>query len=299
MTNLHPLEHLLALDETRHFAKAAQKVHLSQPAFSRSIQSLEKQIGLLLFERNGGEIRPTPAGQFLVQRAKALLLEAKSLKRDMALYQQGEIGELVFGVGPFPAATLAGQVIAKIRLAFPKVSVRLEIDNPAKLLALLLKEDIDFFVADTGEITAAPYLNIQPLMRQYGHLYARRGHPLAGQTHRFETAWEYGIASVKLPDMMKAGLAQLLEQNSRNLPQLALECDDVNLLHHVALHTDTIVASTEFAAKPWLDNGSLVKLNIMDFPPLFSSISMVKLSSRSQSPAAAYAIQQFQILSTA
>lgn len=77
MNNLHQLEHLLALDEERHFAKAAHRVHLSQPAFSRSIQSLEKQTGLLLFERKGGEIRPTPAGQFLIQRARTLVLEAK------------------------------------------------------------------------------------------------------------------------------------------------------------------------------------------------------------------------------
>ncbi|WP_394672617.1 LysR family transcriptional regulator [Limnobacter sp.] len=298
MTNLHQLEHLLALDETRHFAKAAQKVHLSQPAFSRSIQSLEKQTGLLLFERKGGKIRPTPAGQFLIQRARILVLEAKSLKRDIGLYLQGEVGELVFGVGPFPAVTLAGRVIEKIRLAFPKVSVRIEIDNPANLLALLLKEEIDFFVADTGEINAAPYLNIQPLMRQYGHLYAHAKHPLAGKTHRFEDAWEYGIASVKLPDMLKAGLGQLLGQNSRNLLQLALECDDVNLLHQVALSTNTVVASTELAAKPWLDNGSLVKLEIIDFPPLFSNIAVVNLSSRLQSPAASYAIEDFRKYST-
>lgn len=293
MTNLHQLEHLLALDETRHFAKAAQKVHLSQPAFSRSIQALEKQTGLLLFERKGGEIRPTPAGQFLIQRARILVLEAKSLKRDIQLYQQGEVGELVFGVGPFPAATLAGLALEKIRLGFPKVSVRMEIDNPDNLLALLLKEEIDFFVADTGELKAAPYLNIQPLMRQYGHLYAHAKHPLADKAHRFEEAWEYGIASVKLPDMLKAGLGQLLGQNSRNLPQLALECDDVNLLHQVALSTDTIAASTELAAKPLLDNGSLVKLNTVDFPALYSSIAIVNLSSRSQSPAASYAIEQF------
>ena len=293
MTNIHQLEHLLALDEARHFAKAAQKVHLSQPAFSRSIQALEKQTGLLLFERKSGEIRPTPAGQFLIQRARILVLEAKSLKRDIGLYQQGEVGELVFGVGPFPAATLAGLAIEKIRLEFPKVSVRVEIDNPANLLALLLKEEIDFFVADTGEVNTAPYLNIQPLMRQYGNLYARCKHPLAGQPHRFAAAWDYGIASVKLSDMLKAGLGQLLGQNSRNLPQLALECDDVNLLHQLGLKTDTVVASTELAAKPLLENGTLVKLNIVDFPTLFSNIGIVNLKARSLSPAGQYAIARF------
>lgn len=293
MTNLHQLEHLLALDETRHFAKAAHKVHLSQPAFSRSIQALEKQTGLHLFERKNGEIRPTPAGQFLVERARTLILEARSLQREINLYQSGEVGDLVFGVGPFPAVTLASRAIKKIRIEFPKVAVRTEVASPAELLALLLKEEIEFFVADTSELAAAPYLHIQALMRQYGNLYVRRDHPLAKGSHPFEKAWSYGVASVKLPNSLKTNLAQLLKQKGRHLPQLALECDDVNLLHQVALSTDTVVASTDLAAKPWLQKGDLVKLKIPEFPNLFSDVSIVRLNNRALSPVAVHAMQQF------
>lgn len=293
MMTLNQLEHLLALDDTRHFAKAANKVHLSQPAFSRSIQALEKQTGLLLFERQGGEIRPTPAGQFLIQRARQLVLEARAVQRDIHLYQRGEVGELAFGVGPFPCATLAGGVIQKIRTDFPKVALQTEIASPGELLTLLLKEGIEFFVADTGDLNVAPYLHIEPLMRQYGHLYARRKHPLAGKPHTFEQAWVYGIASVKLPGPLKAGLGLLLQQSNQNLPQLALECDDVNLLHQLAVNTDTVVASTDLAAKPWLENKQLVILNIIDFPTLFSNISIVSLEKRAMSPVALYAIEKF------
>lgn len=291
--NLNQLEHLLALNETRHFAKAADKVHLSQPAFSRSIQALEKQTGLVLFERKSGEIRPTPAGQFVIERAEQLLQEARSLRRDIQLYQQGEVGELAFGVGPFPSATLAGEVIEQIRLEFPKVALQMEIASPVELLAMLLKEEIDFFVADTGDLTAAPYLHIEPLMRQYGNLYARHGHPLSKKKHTFEDAWQFGIASVKLPEPMKAGLGLLLRQNSQNSPQLALECDDIHLLHQLAMNTDTIVASTNLAAKPWCDQKKLVKLNTTDFPELYSSIAIVTLGKRALSPVARYTIELF------
>ncbi|WP_257511755.1 LysR family transcriptional regulator [Limnobacter parvus] len=293
MLNLNQLEHLLALDETRHFAKAADKVHLSQPAFSRSIQALERQTGLILFERKSGEIRPTPAGQFLIDRARKLVLEARAVQRDIHLYQRGEVGELAFGVGPFPCATLARGVIENIRNEFPKVALQTEIASPAELLAMLLKEEIEFFVADTGDIDTAPYLQLEPLMRQYGHLYARVGHPLASGAHTFEQAWEYGIASVKLPDPLKNGLRQLLQHSNRNLPQLALECDDVNLLHQLTLNTNTVVASTDLAAKPWIDKQQLVQLNITDFPALFSNISIVSLSNRVRSPVASYATAQF------
>ncbi len=49
-----------------------QRVHLSQPAFSRSIQTLERRAGLQLFDRKGGDVRPTAAGEFLIERARRL-----------------------------------------------------------------------------------------------------------------------------------------------------------------------------------------------------------------------------------
>jgi DNA-binding transcriptional LysR family regulator len=62
VVELRRLQHLLALDDERHFGRAAERVHLSQPAFSRSIQAIEADLGLRLFERDIGDIRPTPAG---------------------------------------------------------------------------------------------------------------------------------------------------------------------------------------------------------------------------------------------
>lgn len=293
--NLNQLEHLLALNETRHFARAADKVFLSQPAFSRSIQALERQTNLVLFERKGGEIRPTPAGEFLIERAKRLLLEARSIKREVLLYQQGEVGDLAFGVGPFPSVTLAPAVVSSLRRDYSNVSVRLEVASPSKLLSLLQKEEIEFFVADTGELQFAPYLHCTPLIRQYGMLYVRIGHHLAGKQCTFQEVWAYGLASVKLPEQVKLGLFNLLgNESSVNAPQVALECDDIHLLHGIGSNTDTVVASTELAAKPWVDSGVLIALEVVDFPPVYSQFTVVRLSGRTLSPVAVHAIAMFE-----
>lgn len=296
MPTLHQLEHLLALDDTRHFAKAASKVHLSQPAFSRSIQALEKQTGLVLFERGAGEIKPTPAGRFLISRARQVVQEARSLQKDIELFQLGEAGELAFGVGPFPCATLAGSVLALLRNKRPLISIRTEVGSPALLLNLLVKEEIDFFVADNQQLEVAPYLNVEVLTRQYGHLYARKNHPLHQRPHTFRDAWEFGLASVKLPDSMKYGLYQLLELQRQTMPRPALECDDIKLLHQVALQTNTVLASTDLAAKPWLASGDLVRLNTLDFPEVFANICMVSLRDRALSEIAVHAMDQFRIV---
>ncbi len=83
--DLKRLRHVLALAKEMNFIRAAEKVHLSQPAFSRSIQALESELGLLLFDRSKQGMALTVVGKEFVARAKRLVHEAKSLERDMAL----------------------------------------------------------------------------------------------------------------------------------------------------------------------------------------------------------------------
>lgn len=71
--DLRRLSHVVALADTLHFARAAEQVHLSQPAFSRSIQAVEDDLGIRLFDRETGDVRPTPAGAFVIKRARQLL----------------------------------------------------------------------------------------------------------------------------------------------------------------------------------------------------------------------------------
>ena len=78
--NLRRLNHVVALADTLHFARAAEAAHLSQPAFSRSIQAIESELGIRLFDRDVGDVRATPAGEFVIERARKLLFEARCLQ---------------------------------------------------------------------------------------------------------------------------------------------------------------------------------------------------------------------------
>ena len=60
--NLRRLNHVVALADTLHFARAAEAAHLSQPAFSRSIQAIESELGIRLFDRDVGSGTARPAG---------------------------------------------------------------------------------------------------------------------------------------------------------------------------------------------------------------------------------------------
>jgi DNA-binding transcriptional LysR family regulator len=290
---LRRLDHLVALAEERHFLRAAERVHLSQPAFSRSIQTLEAELGLRLFDRGPGEVRPTPAGAFLVARARLLLFEARCLKRDFALYRDGRLGDTAFGAGPFPAATLLPDLLPRLRRDHEDVRLRVEIGNAQLLLDRLQAEDIEFFVADIRDLPANPAVEIRPLGRLPGWFYARAGHPLAGAAVALDQVWGYGLASVRAPAEVMAMFGRHLGLPPGAASTPVLECDDLDLLKRVALETDTVLFSADGAVRAELAAGSLVRLALAGLPPLYAEMGVVSLRGRTPSPMAAKVIEGF------
>jgi len=288
MVDLKRLAHLVALADECHFARAAERVHLSQPAFSRSIQALEGEAGLDLFDRATG--RPTPAGAFLVERARRLLFDARCLERDVDLYRDGQLGDTAFGAGPFPAATLLPGVLATLRAEHPQVHLRVEVSNWALLLERLVAEDIEFFVAESRDVSDRPALAVKPLGRQPGHLYVRKRHPLAGRPCSLADAFGHGVASTRLPAPIKTTLARLLGLKKGEAPPLVLECDDVSVLRSLALATDTVLASTDAGVAAEVRAGTLVPLRVEGLPALAPEMGIVTLKQRTPSPMARYAM---------
>ncbi|AJG19684.1 LysR family transcriptional regulator [Cupriavidus basilensis] len=288
--DLRRLSHVVALAEELHFARAAARVHLSQPAFSRSIQAIEAELGLRLFERGDADVRPTPAGQFVIEGARKLLFDARCLQRDIGLYRDVELGDTAFGVGPFPAVTLMPGVLSELRKRHPKVRLRVEESNWEQLLERLRAESIEFFVSDTNVLPDEAALTIRLLPAQQIELYARAGHPLAGSRCTFAEIWQFGLASATPPATMRAELAAALQlSSSATVP--ALECDNFGILRTVALSTDSVLASPHALVAADVEANALVRLEVTDAPTLIVRPGIVSLTGRTPSPMARCAME--------
>ena len=79
--NLSQLRHLLALTQTGSFSRAAEQLHVTQSALSRSISALEEELGLKLVDRIGKSNELTPFGLSVVERARRIVQEAGELQR--------------------------------------------------------------------------------------------------------------------------------------------------------------------------------------------------------------------------
>jgi len=289
--DIRRLNHLVALADERNFGRAAQQVHLSQPAFSRSVQAAERELGLQLFDRGGTEVRCTAAGSFVVERARRLLFDSRCLERDAGLFRERVLGDISFGVGPYPAATLLPQLLIELRTRYGGINSRVEVNNWKYLLEHLRAEELDFFVADVRDVPPDGDLAIQAAGRLTAHFYVRAGHPLLAQRKPKPSATvPYGLASVRVPEDIKRLLRHLLEVPDDQPLPVAVECDDTHLLKQVCLASNTVLAIADAAVATEVASGAMSALELVGSPPLFSDMGIVSLRGRSHSPMAQHAI---------
>ena len=104
--NIKHLEHLLALADTGSFSRAAERSFITQSALSRSIQSLEQDLGGQVLDRIGKRNELTPLGLDVVSRARHIVRDAAELRHSAKLLQGGGRGSISVGLGSGPAALL-------------------------------------------------------------------------------------------------------------------------------------------------------------------------------------------------
>lgn len=121
--NTKQIQYALVLSETLNFSQAAQKLGMSQPALSKQILSLEKELGVKLFDRSTNPLNLTAAGEAFIQQSRELLYRQEQLSQSMAAYRSGEAGRLVIGISPFRTLYLIPQIVQKLRQKFPGVQV--------------------------------------------------------------------------------------------------------------------------------------------------------------------------------
>ena len=149
------LKHLLAIVEHGTFSDAARAVHLTQPALSRSIRSLEDELKAQLFDRGARRARLTVFGELVAERARRIRLEMTQLQRDMELLRGAQEGQLNVGFAPGPAALLLTPFLIHMAQHHPRVKVRTEVSATQTLLESLHHESIDAIVGDGYILRAA------------------------------------------------------------------------------------------------------------------------------------------------
>lgn len=139
---LTQLSYILALNETRHFGLAAKKMRVSQPTLSLQIQKLEEDLDASLFDRSKQPIVPTEAGERVIEQARKVLAEARSL--EMMLSEEGEVhGVFKVGIIPTLAADLLPRFVPALMKQFPKLQLSVEEVVTEEMVERLKRDELD------------------------------------------------------------------------------------------------------------------------------------------------------------
>ena len=99
MPELRRLRYFVAVATERNFTRAAERLHVAQPALSRQVRLLERELGVQLLRRTTREVTLTDAGRHLLERAPALLSATDDLWRSVRSFAAGEQGSVTLGYG--------------------------------------------------------------------------------------------------------------------------------------------------------------------------------------------------------
>ena len=288
--DLRQCRHVLALDRHRSFARAAEALGLTQPALTRSLQVLEKSIGGRLFDRDRTRVEPTPVGERLIERARLLVNQARSIEQDLQQMLGLEVGLLRIGAGPYPANLSVGTALGRFVKSHPQVMVDLAVADWPALTRRVLTSEIELAVADVGLAGQDERLVVELLGQHQAYLFCRRGHPLTEHaTLTVADVRRYPLVATSLPARLEIlavkdgrGLRSTLPEGT-TAPEIRV--DTFALVIPVVLQSDAIGGAAPSQIRGELERGEVVMLPL-ELPWLKLNYGIIRLANRTPSPAA-------------
>jgi LysR family hydrogen peroxide-inducible transcriptional activator len=212
--NLKDLKYLVALADTGHFGRAAERTFVSQPTLSAQLKKLEEYLGVKLVERQPKNVQLTEVGKQIVVRARRMLDEGDSIVALARNNTDPFAGKLKVALIPTIGPYLLPRVMLKLRKALPKLGLMLYEYQTEPLLKLLREGEIDLGILALP--VAQEGLETRPLYNEPFTVALPNGHPLAAKS------------AIKVADLK--GQTLLLLEDGHCLRDQALEvCSRVDV----------------------------------------------------------------------
>lgn len=195
MLKLHHFRDFVAIAESHSIRGAARVLGLAQPALSRSLRELEKELGLPLLERQATGVLLTPAGERFLVRSRTALGEVQRGMEEMASWGKEIGGKVVIALSSPPILALLPSVYRIFRKRYPQVHLHLMEATFAAAEPMLRDGRIDFYIGGLAGDSVHRAFQRDVLFHNRRSVFARKDHPLRAATslHALQQAeWIYG-----------------------------------------------------------------------------------------------------------
>lgn len=235
------LRQFLAVVESKSFTAAAEKLNMTQPALTRSVQQLEDRFGVKLIERGSKALELTPFGRMLAERARLIEQEFAHIDSEMIAMKSGETGLLRIGTGPSGTSYLPNAILA-FQQQRPNVGVQLTINSMDSILGALLNGELDL-ICTALEFPRHPTLKSERLIEINNVIIAAQNHPLA-QVSAVEPRDLLGYRWVAFAndDMARSRLGAYFAASELDLPRFAVEANSLETVFSLLSGSDYLAS---------------------------------------------------------
>ena len=280
--DLNDLQAFRAVAELGSFRRAAEAVHISQPAFSRRIDKLEAALGVQLLERTTRRVSLTVVGRDFARKVQQLLDDLDNSLLAIRGLSAHRMGEVTLACVPSTVYYLVSQVVQRFRQTYPRVRVRVLDAGANEVLTAVAHAEADFGLNFVGAEEAG--IDFRPLFEERFVAACRRDHPLA---RRRRVAWADLAGHDFISVSQRSGNRLLIDQALAGLatrPTIVCEAQHVTALLGL-VEAGLGVAAVPAMAMPGKDHPVLVSVPL-DGPVVTRRMGLIRRAGHTLAPAA-------------
>jgi DNA-binding transcriptional LysR family regulator len=283
--DLHRLRHVVTVAETRSFSRAAELLGITQPALSRSIATLEEDLGLRIFDRGRSGVFITQAGADLIVDAERLLAQAQAMEQNLLQIRNAESGVIKFGMAPMVASIFLPRLLTRLAKAHPSLLLRPLVRKAEDLLGALSSGQVELCFVAAMHLPPLDYINTTKIGTVPIGIYARADHPLTRK------------ASLDIDDLrffpFAASVAEFPSRTGGPPVVTSIVCDNYFLMKELILTSDSICLMSPLLLQEELRASKAVRLDIDLMDHADFDLCSIRMVNRTESPSARLVLDHF------
>lgn len=286
MLTVKQLQHVVAIKKAGSIQAATELACISQSALTRSLMSLEENLGVVLFERHKTGVIPTPFCKKIIEQCQQVLYGLDDIKHNADIYRKLEEGELKIGIGRAVSGLVCQNILPIFVAAYPKVKLSIIEGTPEELTLRLQQREFDFIIAGFGSYANIEQIKVSRLKSIPLSIIVNNNHPVNKlATVTWQDLLPYSlIGATKLS--LSNPLYQLFEKFTKTSPSLpSVMCSDYQALKNIVLSSNAwLIAPAPIFEREVVDK-ELTEINL-SVKEMAIDLSVIELSKRQRSPMA-------------
>lgn len=286
LIKVQDLRMIVALEEHGTILNAANVMGLSQPAITKRLQDLEKDLGITLFLRMSRGVEPTPYGEIVIKHAHIILNQLRKAEGEVSDLSAGLGGRLRIGIPVAASTNLVSDAIIELLEKRKNVQITLVEDYNIRLIPSLKRGNIDLIVGRLPDKDKYDDIHIEAFYKENLEVVVRQGHPLAEKkTVGVADLLSWHWLMPPQDSIMYSQIENFFRKHKSKMPETSI----YSLSHagslRVLQHQDLVAAFPRESITDDVKNGRVKVLNV-DLSKEATEIGIITRSNSFSSPAA-------------